>query len=453
MSSFIDLPHKDKNFVEKIEKLFNQQITNITDLNEIFFQGKTRFFDIIDKNYKKEGEEFVKIFNNLKELILNIENILIKPEIPLLKTGTRKINLKLTRKEVALLFILSFFNLINLNQKNLSSTNLFSVYEVVFFPHGSSFEFGRCFLNYLTIIGTWLSENNPILDEKIVYIRGSINFDDEIFKKETKLCDIKIYPEGSLFDGNDSYFVDFANMYIGGGVLNGGNVQEEILFAVQPEAIVSMLFMEVMNDNDAIRIDNTIVYSEYSGYGGSFKFAKSAINLNDLNSIKRNKFIAIDASARYQSQKYEYDYRFGYGYISKKLINRDLHKAFVGFNLINFYQKEKDTTYEKIPEDTKIPEEENKDKNNIDKKSIATGNWGCGIFGGDHELKFFQQWIAASFAGVERLDYFSFGAKEMLQLTNKLDKIKQKYINANKLYEDLITKKLSEGEVLNILLN
>ena len=41
----------------------------------------------------------------------------------------------------------------------------------------------------------------------------------------------------------------------------------------------------------------------------------------------------------------------------------------------------------------------------------------------------------------------------MLQLTNKLDKIKQKYINANKLYEDLITKKLSEGEVLNILLN
>ena len=453
MSSFRDLPHKDKNFVEKVEKLFNQPITNITDLNRIFFQGKTSFFDIIDKNYKKEGEEFVKIFNNLKELILNIENILIKPESPLLKTGTGKINLKLTRKEVALLFILSFFNLINLNQKNLSSTNLFSVYEVVFFPHGSSFEFGRCFLNYLTIIGTWLSENNPILDEKIVYIRGSINFDDEIFKKETKLCDIKIYPEGSLFDGNDSYFVDFANMYIGGGVLNGGNVQEEILFAVQPEAIVSMLFMEVMNDNDAIRIDNTIVYSKYSGYGGSFKFAKSAINLNDLNSIKRNKFIAIDASAGYQSQKYEYDYRFGYGYISKELINRDLHKAFVGFNLINFYQKEKDAACENIPEDTKINEEENKGKNNIDEKSIATGNWGCGIFGGDHELKFFQQWIAASFAGVERLDYFSFGAKEMLQLTNKLDKIKQKYINANKLYEDLITKKLSEGEVLNILLN
>ena len=449
MSSFIDLPHKDKNFIEKIEKLFNQEITNITDLNKIFFQGKTTFFDIIDKNYKREGEEFVKIFSNLRDLILNIENILIKPEIPLLKTGTPKTNLKLTRKEVALLFILSFFNLINLNQKNLNSTNLFSVYEVLFFPYGSSLEFGRCFLNYLTIIGTWLSENNPILDEKIVYIRGSINFDDEIFKKETKLCDIKIYPEGSLFDGNDSYFVDFANMYIGGGVLNGGNVQEEILFAVQPEAIVSMLFMEVMNDNDAIRIDNTIVYSKYSGYGGRFKFSESAINLNDLNSIKRNKFIAIDASALYKYGKYE----FGNEYISKEMINRDIHKAFVGFNLINFYQKGKDATCEKISEDTQNNEEQKKDKKNIDEKSIATGNWGCGIFGGDHELKFFQQWIAASFAGVERLDYFSFGAKQMMQLFIKLDEIKQKYINANKLYEDLINKQLIEGEILNILLN
>ena len=106
--------------------------------------------------------------------------------------------------------------------------------------------------------------------------------------------------------------------------------------------------------------------------------------------------------------------------------------------------------YQKIH---KIMKSKKKDKKNIDEKSIATGNWGCGIFGGDHELKFFQQWIAASFAGVERLDYFSFGAKQMMQLFIKLDEIKQKYINANKLYEDLINKQLIEGEILNILLN
>ena len=79
-------------------------------------------------------------------------------------------------------------------------------------------------------------------------------------------------------------------MFIGGGVLQGGCVQEEILFATQPEAIVSMFFMEVMSDNDAIRIDNLIQYSNYSGYAHSFKFKESAINNNDhinnMNNIK-----------------------------------------------------------------------------------------------------------------------------------------------------------------------
>ena len=102
----------------------------------------------------------------------------------------------------------------------------------------------------MTIIGKWLSENNPILDEKIVYIRDSMELNEKIFEQEKKICPIKIYEKGSLFDGNATYGVDFANMYIGGGVLNGGCVQEEILFAIEPEAIVSMFFMEVMEDND-----------------------------------------------------------------------------------------------------------------------------------------------------------------------------------------------------------
>lgn len=34
---------------------------------------------------------------------------------------------------------------------------------------------------------------------------------------------------------------DFANELIGGGVLTGGNVQEEILFILRPELLVSLL--------------------------------------------------------------------------------------------------------------------------------------------------------------------------------------------------------------------
>ena len=443
MDSFSYLPHKDKDLMEIIKTKFNQPIENITDLNKIFFKGQCRFFDYINYNYKKEGEEFVKIFDNYKQLVNNIENIL-KPEIPLLKTNTPKINLKLTRKEVALIFLLSFFNLIDLGQEKFHYTNSFCVFRILF--SSMTIEFGRCFLNYLTIVGKWLSENNPILDEKIVYIRESLKLNEEIFKKEKKLCDINIYEKGSLFDGDDSYFIDFANMYIGGGVLEGGCVQEEILFAVQPEAIVSMFFMEVMSENDAIRIDNTIRYSEYSGYGRSFKFTKSAIDMNNINSIKRNKFIAIDACVQYQ---------FGYGYMDTRVIKRDIHKAYVGFNLINFDQNKKEITCEnkqdvEIQNKAIVKNEENK---NFGEKSIGTGNWGCGAFGGDHELKFFQQWIAASFAGVERLDYYTFEAKQMKLISQKLDIIKQKYTNANKLYENLINNKIREGEVLDILLN
>ena len=36
----------------------------------------------------------------------------------------------------------------------------------------------------------------------------------------------------------------------------------------------------------------------------------------------------------------------------------------------------------------------------------ATGNWGCGAFGGSAAVKVFIQWIAASLAGLDTLEYF-----------------------------------------------
>lgn len=39
---------------------------------------------------------------------------------------------------------------------------------------------------------------------------------------------------------------------------------------------------------------------------------------------------------------------------------------------------------------------------------MATGNWGCGAFGGDPHLKALIQWIAASVCGRE-IKYFTFG--------------------------------------------
>ena len=428
MESLIYLPHNNNESWEKIKENFkNNNPKNILELNNIFFKGKAKFFIKINKNYNKEGNEFMEVFNNLKDLILNLENILPNTEIRILEKETND-ELAFTRKQIALIFLLSYFNLIEKNKNKYYEMPDFNFDYILSSTSGAPFEFGRCFLNYLTIIGKLLLENNKILEEKIYYIRQIKIFNNDFYEKECKkLCKINFFEEGSLYDGKTTFCVDFANQYIGGGTLEGGNVQEEILFAIEPEATVAMLFMEVMKNNDAIRIDNTIQYSSYVGYGSNFKFLNPAFDTKDMTKIKKSKIIAIDASV-----KYLLNYNINY-------IQRDIHKAYVGFDLVNYNYKDKN--------------DENDIQKNEESKTISTGNWGCGVFGGSHELKFLQQWIAASFAGVERLDYYTFRDKNMKYIIDSYEKLKKKYVNANELYIDLNDDDLDEENIIKWILN
>ena len=394
----------------------DHQFNNITDINKVFFNNKCYFFKVIEKYFPEEGQKFISVFEHLKTLANNITELFPEGKIRLLKTGENS-QINLTRKQVALLFLLSFLGLLYVEDKK--NMNLFEVSNLLYKKSDTAVEFGRSFLNYLTVIGKWISENNEHLNEQIIYLRRNINSKDYLEKQENiKLCELKVDTKESLFNGTASYCVDFANKYIGGGVLTGGCVQEEILFCIEPEAIVSLYFMEVMNENDAIGIYDTIQYSDYKGYGSMFSYNGCLIDEN--SPIKKHRIIAIDASVLEKSFFYSKE---------KQLIdniNRDLHKAYVGFSLVNF------------------------DKNL--EKTIATGNWGCGVFGGNHELKFIQQWIAASFAGVERLDYYTFGDKKT-KLVEKLNKdIKEKFKTADNLYNALkIVSTLDENYIKNLL--
>ena len=100
------LPHYNKESWEKSKELFKNEIKEFKELNEIFFKGKCDFFKKIDEKYKKEGEDFVKIYKNLQNLVLDLEKIL-KPEYDFLEKKTNQ-HMELTRKQVALLFLLSF---------------------------------------------------------------------------------------------------------------------------------------------------------------------------------------------------------------------------------------------------------------------------------------------------------------------------------------------------------
>lgn len=57
------------------------------------------------------------------------------------------------------------------------------------------------------------------------------------------MCIVMIRKDEKIQD-IEGIHIDFANEYIGGGALLGGNVQEEILFAIKPELYISMLFNE-----------------------------------------------------------------------------------------------------------------------------------------------------------------------------------------------------------------
>ena len=394
----------------------DHQFNNITDINKVFFSYKCYFFKVIEKNFPEEGQKFVDVFEHLKTLANNITKLFPDKKVKILKTGENS-QINLTRKQVALLFLLSFLDLLYVEDKK--NMNLFEVSYLLCKKSKSAVEFGRSFLNYLTVIGKWISENNDHLNEQIIFLRRNINSKDYLEKQENiKLCELKVDTKESLFNGTASYCVDFANKYIGGGVLTGGCVQEEILFCIEPEAIVSLFFMEVMNENDAIGIYDTIQYSDYKGYGTMFSY--NGCLIDGESQIKKHRIIAIDAKVMEKSFFYSKE---------KELIdniNRDLHKAYVGFSLVNF------------------------DKNL--EKTIATGNWGCGVFGGNHELKFIQQWIAASFASVERLDYYTFGDKKT-KFVEKLHKdIKEKYKTADNLYNALkMVATLDENYIKNLL--
>ena len=52
----------------------------------------------------------------------------------------------------------------------------------------------------------------------------------------------------------------------------------------------------------------------------------------------------------------------------------------------------------------------------IARKPIATGNWGCGVFRGDPQLKSLLQWVAASKANCPQLLYYVYGDYRVQQV-------------------------------------
>lgn len=194
--------------------------------------------------------------------------------------------------------------------------------------------------------------------------------------------------------------VDFANRFVGGGVTGHGLVQEEIRFIINPELIISRLFTEALEPNECLIITGTERYSEYSGYAESYKWKESYMDETPRDDWQRRctEIVAIDAV------KYRH---FLEQFLPEKM-TRELNKAYCGFFRTNANRKHL--------------------------SAVATGNWGCGAFGGDTRLKALIQLMAAAEAGRD-MAYFTFGDAQLMRDVHKMHTfLTERQVTVGRLY-------------------
>ncbi|KAL3312161.1 hypothetical protein Ciccas_009249 [Cichlidogyrus casuarinus] len=199
-------------------------------------------------------------------------------------------------------------------------------------------------------------------------------------------------------------YVDFANALIGGGVLGRGMVQEEILFLEHPECIVARCLCAKMAPSEAIIIKGVRNWNHGHGYGSSYKYngssAQDPVPCDNRGFLMRT-FICIDAQYFGNSKLKPNQYK-------SAAIFRELKKAYAGFSSVG------------------VTEE------------IVTGNWGCGVFGGDSMLKACIQILAANRAKRTALHFCCYTDDKLFRQLKDLNH----HLYYNKYSEDLYLKAL-----------
>ncbi|KAK7135181.1 hypothetical protein R3I93_018329 [Phoxinus phoxinus] len=331
-----------------------------------------------------EAEQmFGKLFPAMAQLAMRAPSLFTQP-IPLL-SAQRCGSITLSQEQVSCLLANAFF--CTFPRRNSRRTE-FSNYPDINFNRlfeGSS-PSKQQKLKTLLCYFKRITQRRPT--GLITYTRQCLQRLPPWSSSEKQFSKLHIRCDGTIEEqGYGMLQVDFANRFVGGGVTGSGLVQEEIRFLINPELIAARLFTEALEDNECLIITGTEQFSRYSGYSHTYRWDGNHDDQTPRDNWQRRvtEVVAIDAL----------HYRNFLQQFLPDNMTRELNKAFCGFARPGV-------------------EPENL-------SAVATGNWGCGAFGGDTRLKAVLQMMAA--AEAERdLMYFTFGDADLLRDVHRIHK-------------------------------
>ncbi|EDQ86467.1 uncharacterized protein MONBRDRAFT_33864 [Monosiga brevicollis MX1] len=190
-----------------------------------------------------------------------------------------------------------------------------------------------------------------------------------------ELGQLEVTDTGLIEEDPTAIQVDFANCSFGGGVLWDGNAQEECRLASAALLLPFIAICPFQEPDEALQFYGVLTTAHGIGFGNNLRFKSRALA---PATPSRTILVAMDALEIMTNRLDQYA-------TTHQL--RELRKASAAFD---------------VAADRLVDPQ---------RRIIATGNWGCGIFGGDRQLKALLQWMAASALNYD-LRYHTFDQTE-----------------------------------------
>lgn len=243
-----------------------------------YFPLANRYSNFEILNDPSIGQLMKNAIPNIVLLAIQLPILLCKP-IPLLKANESK-TIYFTRKLIASLVANAFFcTFPDPSKVGTPDFNFLALYHADSkYPASNPLkqEKLKCILNYFDKISNDVSGHHQIVSFERRCVPQKVQWG-----QSTKpLTQVVSNIQGKIEDCKDMLQVDFANRLIGGGVYREGCVMEDIRFCISSELLVGRIFTQNLGDNEVLVVTGSEIFSEYSGYGKTFKYKCPAASLD-----------------------------------------------------------------------------------------------------------------------------------------------------------------------------